>query len=320
MNAAVIIAVLSLGSRVASGTTSDQSQSKWALELFQYSQLHMGVRVNISCYAPNQQTAERACSSVFKRFADLEAIMSDYRPDSEVMKLCDKAGNGAVAVSPDLYRVIARSQEVAELSYGAFDITCGPVVKLWREARKTKKGPSPFKLDEAKRLVGWGHIFLDPQVSTVDMRLSGQRIDLGGIAKGDGCDQALIELKANGVSRVLIEAGGDMVAGDPPPGRLGWKVKIRGGDGEEILLDNQALSTSGDSEQFVEIGGRRFSHIVDPRTGIGLTNRLQVSVLAKNGLTSDPLSTTLCILGEDKGKELLTRYQAKAWFVHPKGK
>lgn len=301
------------------GTTPDQTQSKYALELYKYSQVHMGVRVDVSCYAPDRETAERASSSAYKRFADLEAIMSDYRPDSEVMKLCDRAGQGPIQISADLYRVLSRAQEVARLSAGAFDVTCGPVVKLWREARKTLKGPSPFKLQEARSLVDYQFIVLDPDNRTAEIKPKGVRIDLGGIAKGDGCDQALLEMKKNGVTRALIEAGGDIAAGDPPPGRLGWPISIRGLKlAEPIMLANQGLSTSGDVEQFVELSGVRYSHIVDPRTGLGLTTRLQVSILAPDALTSDSLATAICVLGEIDGPPLLEKYGARAWYIRAK--
>jgi FAD:protein FMN transferase len=281
------------------------------LERFQYSQLHMGVRVNITCYARNSETAERACTAAFARFAELEAIMSDYRPDSELMRLCSRTPGVPVRVSKELFAVLERGQEIARRSGGAFDVTCGPVVKLWRAARKSGKMPSLAALADARRRTGYRHLVLRKASSTAVLKVKGMQLDLGGIAKGHACDEALRVLFLNHVDRAMVEAGGDIAASGPPPDEKGWAIARPGG---RAVLAHQAISTSGDAEQFVEIAGKRYSHIVDPRTGIGLTNRIQVTVLAPKGLTTDPLATALCVLGETKGKMLAKRYGARVWF------
>lgn len=284
-------------------------------ERFEYSQIHMGVKVTFVLYADRADTAEGAARAAYARFAELEQIMSDYRPDSEVMRLCDRAGEGPVKVSPELFTVVQRAVEVSALSEGTFDVTCGPIVKLWREARKTKKLPSPTALSTAREVVGYRYLALDSAASTIDIGRKGVRIDLGGIAKGYACDEALRVLGENGVDRALVQAGGDLAASGAPPGKLGWRVAIQGRPAEDaIWLKNAAMSTSGDSEQFVTIGGRRYSHIVDPRTGYGLVDQVQVTVIAKDGLTSDSLSKALCILGP-KAVPLAERYGAKTIFV-----
>jgi thiamine biosynthesis lipoprotein len=269
----------------------------------------MGVRTVITGYAPDKATAEKAASAAFARFAELEAIMSDYRPDSELMLV----NTSWKPISRDLRVVLERAQEVAVLSEGAFDITAGPLVRLWREARRTKKMPDPEKLSQAKALVGWR--FLELGESGARLAKEGVRLDLGGIAKGYACDQALIALKENGVDRAIVEAGGDMAASGAPPGKVGWKVEVRNLPGTVFWLQNGALSTSGDSSQHVDIGGKRYSHIVDPRTGLGLTSRVQVTVVAQEGLTTDPLSTALSVLGPESSRALLEKYRANAYWV-----
>jgi thiamine biosynthesis lipoprotein len=115
-----------------------------------------------------------------------------------------------------------------------------------------------------------------------------------------------------------VEGGGDLAASNPPPGTNGWTVEVRGYQGKPLMIKNQAVSTSGDAEQFVEIDGVRYSHIVDPRTGLGLTNRLQATLIAKRGLTTDPLATALCVLGPEKGNALAKRERVKVVWVLPK--
>jgi FAD:protein FMN transferase len=276
----------------------------------------MGGRVRIVVYARTEAAAERACTAAFARFAELDAIMSDYRVDSELMRLCARAGQGPVAVSGELFHVLELSQRLARLSGGAFDVTCGPLVALWREARKVGQLPDPEKMAAAQALVGYCKMHLDAAARTVELEQPGMRLDLGGIAKGYACDEAIRVLKEHGIDRALVEAGGDIAASGPPPGRGGWSIAVRG-MAQPFTLANGGLSTSGDTEQFVEIGGVRYSHVLDPRTGLGLTNPIQVTVLARDATTSDSLATALCVLGEREGRPLAARHRAQAFFLLP---
>lgn len=285
---------------------------------FAYSQVHMGVRVNLILYAEDESRAEEAAKGAFARFAELDAIMSDYRTDSEISRLASMSGKGKVKVSEDLFRVLEYAQKVSRLSGGAFDVTCGPIVSLWREAQKTKKLPDYNTLQDALSKTGWKKMDLDKHTSTVELKTSGMKLDLGGIAKGYACDEAMFELKKHGIKIALVEAGGDIAVSQPPPGEKGWRIAVRGFHPKLQFLSNCGVSTSGDVYQFVEINGMRYSHIVDPRTGIGLTNRLQVTVIARNAMMSDSLATALCVLGEKEGKKLASVFGAKAIFTKTK--
>lgn len=279
---------------------------------FQYSELHMGTRVNITLYATTQEKAEAGATAAFARFAELDAIMSDYREDSELMKLCASV---SAVVSEDLFRVLLRAAELSEQSGGAFDVTCGPLVRLWRESRNSGKLPSELELAHAKSKVGFEFVSLNCEKREVSLSRSGMRLDLGGIAKGYACDMAIEVLKEHGIESAMIEAGGDIAVSKPPPNSEGWMISISGSRVGPLAVSNCGVSTSGDTEQFVEIGGVRYSHILDPRTGLGLTNRLQVTVIAKDAMTSDSLATALCVLGEEKGVKLLKYYGVQAYFV-----
>ncbi len=277
----------------------------------------MGVAARIVVYAHDKDLAQWACSRAFRRIAELEDLMSDYRPHSELMRLCTEGHLTPVKVSPDLFFVLQRAVELSQRTNGAFDITVGPFVALWRQARQTKQLPTNEDLQRARQLVGWEKIHLDPVSQTVRLAVAGMRLDLGGIAKGYAADCALSVLSRFGLRRALIELGGDIVVGDPPPNRKGWRIAIldEGGKPERFLeLANCAISTSGTTEQFVEIGGRHYAHIVDPRTGLGLTKLVLVTVVARDGITADSLATALCVLGEKEGRPLADAYGAIAFF------
>jgi thiamine biosynthesis lipoprotein len=289
---------------------------------FEFEEPHMGTRFRIVLYAADKALAERAAKAAFARVADLNAIMSDYLPSSELTQLgnqFEKEVGPPVPVSPDLFRVLDRSLEISRLSDGAFDVTVRPLVVLWRQARRTQKLPEPDELKAARALVGYQKIELDAKNKTVRLQTPGMRLDLGGIAKGDAADEMLKTLTAHGVKRALVAAGGDIAVGDPPPGAEGWKIDIAPLPGAKekrvLLLKNAAVSTSGDAEQFVVIDGVRYSHIVDPRTGLGLTGRRSVTVIAPRGIDADSLTKMASILPPDKAIAIVDRLPAVAALI-----
>lgn len=299
------------------------SSPLYAQTRFEYSEVAMGVRARIVLYATDEATAQKAARAAYDRIAVLEEIMSDYRPDSELMRLSAKSGGPAVKVSPELLFILQKSQELAKRSDGAFDVTVGPVVKLWRKARKAGVMPPKEELDAARKLVGWRKLHIDPKGGLVRLDTPGMQLDLGGIAKGYGCDEAIRTLKANGIKSALVEMGGDIVVSDAPPGKKGWEIEVANATDPAqsfdklrmLTLSNAAVSSSGDTEQFVEIGGKRYSHIVDPKTGLGLTDRIAVTIIAPNGTTSDGLSTAISVLGETKGRALAKTYPGVSVYI-----
>ena len=261
----------------------------------------MGTLVRLVLFAADRSAASAAARAAFDRIADLDAALSDYRDSSEVSRLARAAGGPPVPVGPDLFAVLERAQEVARRSGGAFDVTVGPLVRLWRRTLRTGDWPDPARTAEALACVGSDKMHLDPAARTVRLDRAGMRIDLGGIAKGYAGDQALRVLRAREVSSALVAVGGDVVAGDAPPGEAGWVVAVEPEEPtrarERLLLSRAAVSTSGDSQQWVERDGVRYSHILDPRTGIGLAGRRRATVVAPEGVTADSLATAACVLG-----------------------
>lgn len=286
-----------------------QVQGQSALQRFEYQQTRMGMPVRVVLYAPDDSTARRAGQAAYRRMEALESTLSSYRSSSELNRLSRRAGGEPMQVSEPLFTVLRRAQRLARQSGGAFDVTAGPYLDLWGRVRKTGVLPDSSTLRRVEERVGWKYLQLDTSQRTVRLRRDSMQLNVGGIAKGFILDRALDTLSAEGISRAMIEAGGDLVMSGPPPDRAGWTVQLPGAapDGADrtVQLRNAAVSTSGDTEQFVEIDGTRYSHVVDPRTGLGLTHRLLVTVVAETGTLADGLATTVGVLGRDEGRAFL---------------
>jgi thiamine biosynthesis lipoprotein len=282
------------------------------LTRYQYERPEMGIPFRLVFFAVDKVNADAAAEAAFARVKQLNDIMSDYDPESELSKLSQSSGHGKeVKVSDDLWRVLKRAQELAERSHGAFDITVGPCVILWRKARREQQMPDPARLEKARQAVGYQHVKLNPARHAVELLVSGMRLDLGGIAKGYAVDEALRVLRGSNVNRALVEGGGDVGVWDPPPGKSGWRVELAPLDASNapparfLLLKRAAISTSGDLYQRVEIDGKRYSHIVDPHTGIGLTDHRLVHVIAPNSITSDSLTKVVSVLNPDEALKFI---------------
>jgi thiamine biosynthesis lipoprotein len=296
------------------------------LQRHEYHSDHMGTLFTIVLYAGDSKQAEEAARAAFGRITALDETLSDYRADSELNLLREKPVGVPTPVSADLFAVLERSRRMSRISGGAFDATIGPYVRLWRFSRKRQVLPGTEELSQARQAVGWENLTLDPAKRTVNMSVPGMRLDAGGIAKGFAADEALKVLRARGIHRALVAASGDLAIGDPPPGKRGWRIaatEIDSGTNfasRVFILRNAGVSTSGDMEQFVEIGGERYSHIIDPGTGLGLTRRIQATVIASCATESDALATTVCILGPRKGIDLIERNPPAATLVITKDK
>ncbi len=299
----VIVAAMALTGQDPTAGTS--------LARHEYVETHMAVPFKILLYTTEPAAARRASRAAFERVEALNKTLSDYDPDSELSRLTKSAGGPPTKIGDDLFEVLSRSQEMYRRSGGAFDVTIAPVGRLWRRARRDGKLPDPALLAQARKLVGGDKLTLDRGSRTVQLAVKGMRLDVGGIAKGYAAQAALEVLKKHGITRALVASAGDIVAGDPPPGANGWRVAIAPVDParkrpyKTLLLKNAAVSTAGDAEQFVVIDGHRYSHIIDPRTGMGVEDRASVTVVAPDGATADALETTVYLLGPEHGLALI---------------
>ena len=273
------------------------------LSRFEFTKPQMGAPFRIVLYARDAAHGEAAAQAAFRRVEALNQIFSDYETDSELNELSRTAGSGKwVPVSDDLWRILVKAQEVARLSDGAFDITIGPCVNLWRKARREKRLPDDARLAEARQAVGYEKLELKNKAAR--LLVPDMKLDLGGIAKGYAVDEAMKILKTHGIRHALVAAAGDIVVSEPPPGKQGWQIEIGSSPPKTVSLSNAAVSTSGDVFQHLEVNDVRYSHIVDPRTGIGLTNQILVTVISPDSTTADALATAICVLGGEKGKAL----------------
>ncbi len=290
-----------------------------ALQKFAFEKAEMGVPFRITLFAESEAVAKTAADAGFARVAALNHIFSDYEDDSELTLLSRTSGSGrAVKVSAELWTVLERAQALAARTDGAFDVTCGPLTSMWRRARRKQELPAPDLVAEMTSRVGWKKMRLDEKAHTVELLAPEMRLDVGSIAKGFACDEALKIVRAKGCPRAMVAGSGDISAGDPPPDRKGWRIEIVGLDVDDaasapapmvVEIANAAIATSGDRNQRLDAGGRRYSHILDPRTGQPLTDHSLVSVIAKDGLTAG-ISTACSVIGPQAALKLATEWHA----------
>ena len=265
--------------------------------------------MRIVLYAASEDVARGAATAAFLRIQQLDEIMSDYNPESELMKLCREGYPVPRPVSLDLFRVLEQSVRFSHLSQGAFDVTAGPLIALWREARRRKQLPDEKELERARDRVGYKKITLDGENGSVRLKQPGMRLDLGGIGQGYAADQALAVLTVRGISSALVDAGGDIAMSAAPPDRSGWDVELEGSAlaepfSKRLTLSDCGVTTSGDAEQFVELEGIRYSHIIDPESGWAMRDSASVTVIAPDATTADALATALGVLPPNRALRL----------------
>lgn len=286
---------------------------------FQFSQPKMGSPFNIIFYTDDSAKANALGAQCFGLVDSLNAVFSDYLPSSELSQLSATAGksNTPAPVSPLLLDILLRSKEAFTKSKGAFDITAGPIIKLWRQARKDHSFPADSSIKYALSLTGFNKVQIDNINKTVLLKKEGMQIDLGGIAKGYTAQQVIDFLKKNGISQALVDAGGDVATSGAPPTAKGWTIGINVPETEEdllpkkIILHDMAVATSGDVYQYIEHNGKKYSHITDPRTGYGVTAQRNVTVIAQDGATADWLATACSILPVSEAKKLAASLHAQ---------
>ena len=273
----------------------------------------MGVAWTITVHAHDQASGEQAIAAGFAEAERLERILSDYDTASELSRLSAAAPTPKpVRVGNDLWTVLERADTIQRLTGGAFDVSVGPLTTLWRQSRRSGHLPRPDKLAIAREAVGGEALVLDRDDRTVSLTRRGMRLDLGGIGMGYAADRVLEILAARGIAAAMVDASGDVVVSAAPPGTKGWQIEVAPmpGDraGEVVVLEHAAITTSGDTRQFVEIDGRRFSHVVDPKTGLGVAGPAAVTVIAPDCTTADAVATAASVLGHDRGPAMIARF------------
>ncbi len=277
----------------------------------------MGSKARVVLYAQDEQSAAIAAEHAFEELSRLNATLSDYDSSSEAMRLVELEPNQWHDASDDLVTILKLSQEVWARSGGAFDPTVGPITALWRPAFKSGTPPDSTLIQEALNRTGMNQIEIDSEHNRIRFAREGMRLDFGGIGKGFAAQRALEVLRSSGIRSALIDLGGDLALGEPPPGQPGWHVTIDSGLEvlHEVRLANTGVATSGDLYRHIEIEGIRYSHIIDPRTGLGLTRRVAVTVIAGEPWLADALASAVSVLGETESKALLAAYPDATVFI-----
>jgi thiamine biosynthesis lipoprotein len=268
----------------------------------------MGVPWTITVYAESDAAGHGAIAAAFAEIERLEGVLSDYDPESEVSRLSAAAPTQApVPLSEDLWRVLHEAVAWRDKTAGAFDPTVGPLTTLWRQARRSGAMPRADKLAAARQAVGAKTLELDEDHKTAMLLTRAMRLDLGGIGMGYAIDRGMDVLAMHGITSAMIDASGDIAVSGPPPGADAWTIEVdarvdEDGAGREMLtLVNAAVTTSGDAFQAVEIDGTRYSHVVDPRTGLGVAGPAAVTVIAADCTTADAVATAASVLGAEAG-------------------
>jgi thiamine biosynthesis lipoprotein len=268
----------------------------------------MGTVLEITLLARDRREGEETLDALFALATQLERRMSVYDPESDVSRLNRAAGRGPQRVAPEVAELLARSGSLSRLTRGAFDVTIGPLVELWTAAAERGTLPTPAELARARTRVGSDRLRVHED-GRVELRGEGVSVNLGGIAKGYALDRMASILRERGIDHALLNFGqSSSRAFGRPSDAPGWRLLARGPDDDllgVLTLRDRALSVSGSLGQWVEIGGRRYGHVIDPRSGTPLEERRQALVVAADAALAEALSKALLVLGESEGLALV---------------
>jgi len=295
------------------------AQAEW----FRREEAIMGTRIYVELWLDDAAQGQAAVAAVIASMHEVDAMMSTYKPESQLSRVNARAALEPVKVDGELFEVIRASLEFSRITGGAFDVTYASVGYLYDF--RARQRPSEAQIAQALPGVNWRNVRLDPTALTVRFEKPGMRIDLGGIAKGYAVDRAIGLLQARGVAHAVVSAGGDSrIVGD----RFGrpWIVGIRHPDDPKrvvtrIPLVDTAMSTSGDYERYFDEQGVRYHHILDPKTGRSASKVRSATILAPTAMQTDGLSKTAFVLGAEEALKIIEKIpDVDAVFVTPEGK
>ena len=287
------------------------------LSRFSFSEQKMGSPLNIIFYTQDSMYAKKQAMTCFKLVDSLNHIFSNYDSASELSLINQNAGIGKVIASPLMWELLQKSKQAFIKSNGAYNIAMGPLTQLWRSARRSKQFPTQTQIAGKLKLCDFNKVKMNVEDQSVYLAMSGMQLDFGGIGKGY-IEQKIVDyLKSQGITKSLVDAGGDIVFGDAPVNKYGWTIGVNKPEQAEDLLPkklqlhNLSVATSGDVYQFIEHLGKKYSHIIDPTTGYGVTSLRNVTVIAKEGGLADWLATACSILSIEQAKKLATTMHAE---------
>ena len=291
------------------------------LKRFEFSENKMGSSFGIIFYHTDSAEAVQIAKECFSIVDSLNTIFSDYTSESEVGKLALETNHTDIKLSDELFAMIIRSKDGWARSGKTFDITIGTLTQLWRKVKKENRFPSEAEIKAAKALTGFKNLTINERSKTITFKKPGIRLDFGGIVPGYASQKVIDFLKTKNINIALIDASGDIVTGDAPPGKNGWTIGINLPESENDLWDkklelkNFAVSTSGDVYRYIVHEGKKYSHIIDPRTGYGVTSQRNVTVITKFGADADWLATACSILPIKKALALAKKENAAVFIA-----
>lgn len=283
---------------------------------FSYSEMKMGSAFNLIIVSADSNKANHLARKSYELVDSLNHIFSNYDSSSELSKINASAGLLPYKMSRAMLDLVQKSQYAYIQSKGAYDISIGPLSSLWRNARKAKLFPEASTVLATKKLVGLNQVKINKRLGTIFLPNANMQLDFGGIAKGYIAQWVINFLKANGIQQALVDAGGDIVMSGPPLNQQGWLIGVNLPEttdqllNKKLQLSNCSVATSGDVYQFIEYKGVKYSHIINPLTGYGVTNLRNVTIVAKTGATADWLATACSILPIKEAKQLAISHQA----------
>ena len=273
----------------------------------------MGTIFKVSIHSEKSRNkVEDIVQGSFKIADEMDDRFSDYSAESEVSKFNKQGSHIPFKISSELLELLTISQSLYHKTSASFEPAAGALTQLWRLSRKTKRLPEQKTLSLAIKASSFASLIIDRKNKTLTKKDHLTRLDFGGIAKGYTADKMLNYLQEHDLKSCSISAGGDVIVGNPPPGRLYWIIRINpfGDSNSETMrvkLSNAAVSTSGNVEQFIQIGGKKYSHIINPKNGLGLTTNHAAVVISNKGSMSDALATSISILGKS-GLKILNHF------------
>ena len=309
-----------------------RTTNRGPVEVDSGSRVVMGTFSRVVVIAKSPGTAKRCIEGAFDVQNRIESLMSYHRDDSELSKVNRYAAQRPVPVSGMTFEVLQQAVHFSQLSEGAFDVTVGPLVDLWRQAGKTNEAPTEEALAEARRKVGSDKLILDEKNRTVRFAVEGMRVDLGGIAKGYAVDQCVEAMKKRGAIGGMVDLGGNIRCfGRPPQGQEEWRIGLQDPNVAPdefsaskplliLALTQESVATSGDYRRFVKVQGQKQSHIIDTHTGKGANKLVSDTIIATDATTADALSTAVNVLGPEAGLALIERVPLSEAILIPAGK
>jgi FAD:protein FMN transferase len=279
--------------------------------LVQRSQPLLGTFVTVTVYARSEEAGQKAISAAFDEIRRVDGVLSVHNGESEVSRVNRLAAEHAMTISAELVEVLRSALRISAETEGAFDVTIGPLAQLWGFIWKEYRLPTRAELERTLPLVGYQQVSLRKtavpdggMAASVQFARNGMFLDFGGIGKGYAVDRAMAVLRQEGIRSAMVKAGGDLRVMGTPPGQRGWEVQIedprKEGKRASIVLRDQALSTSGNYENYFEVDGKRYSHIIDPRSGIPIAGMASCTVIGSTCLETDAYATAFFVIGIDE--------------------